>query len=387
MAALLEYLADSLDRAQARGQRRRLVESRALGGGRIERDGRLMTDFSSNDYLGLATHPVLAERVARWAGREGCGATGSRLVTGTTPAHAALERRIAGWKGTEAALLFQSGWQLNASVLAALLKAAPETLLFADALIHASLHMGAAKSNILFFRHNDLDHLAQLLDEHKAFAGPRIILSESVFSMDGDRADIAGLAAIARAHRAFFYLDEAHATGVLGPDGRGLAAAHAGAADLVMGTFSKAMGSAGAYVAGTRLVMDYLVNRCSGFIYSTAPAPPGLAAIDAALDLVPGMDAERAHLAALGHRLRERLAAARIDTGASTTHIVPAIIGQSAAAMACADALADRGLLAVAIRPPTVPAGTSRLRFALRATHRDEDVDRLADAVAQALQR
>jgi 8-amino-7-oxononanoate synthase len=382
MTSLSARLADALDLLDARHQRRRLVPTRGAEGARLARDAQAgLIDFSSNDYLGLAHHPALAERSARWAIRHGSGSGASRLVTGTSPEHLAIESRIARFKRKEAALLFASGWQLNAAVLAALLKAAPGALLFTDRLVHASLHAGAAGHRQIRFRHNDLDHLAQLLDQHAGTEGPRLIVTESVFSMDGDRADLARLSTLARAHGAFVYLDEAHATGVLGPGGAGLAAELPDAADLVMGTFSKAMGCFGAYVAGSRLLIDYLVNCCGGFVFSTAPPPAMLGAIDAALDLVPAMDGERQRLAAHGAHLRQRLADAGIGTGASSTQIVPVIVGDADKALALSDRLAAQGMLAAAIRPPTVPTGTSRLRIALRATHSSADVDRLADVL------
>jgi 8-amino-7-oxononanoate synthase len=216
--------------------------------------------------------------------------------------------------------------------------------------------------------------------------GPKLIVTESVFSMDGDRADLARLVALARVHDAFLYIDEAHATGVLGPEGRGLSAAHPGA-DLVMGTFSKAFGCFGAYVAGSQRLIDYLVNACSGFIFSTAPPPAMLGAIDAALELVPAMEVERARLTAHGEHLRARFAMAGIDTAASSTQIVPAIVGGAEDALALADTLTSEGLLAAAIRPPTVPSGTSRLRLALHATHSTDDIDRLADAIVARIGR
>jgi 8-amino-7-oxononanoate synthase len=384
MAALDTHLAAALERIDARHERRRLRPAALLPEGRLARDDATLIDFSSNDYLGLARHPLLIERAAEWARHYGAGAGASRLVTGTHAAHLATEAKIAAFKGAEAALLFPSGWHCNAAVLAAVLKAAPGTLLFADRLIHASLHAGAAGHRQIRFRHNDLDHLEALL----AAAGdePKLIVTESVFSMDGDRADIARLVAIARAHDAFLYIDEAHATGVLGPQGRGLSAAHPGA-DLVMGTFSKALGCFGAYVAGSRLLIDYLVNACGGFIFSTAPPPAMLGAIDAALELVPGMDIERDRLARHGQHLRAKLNAAGIGTADSSTQIVPAIVGAAEDALALADALQDDGLLAAAIRPPTVPPGTSRLRLALRATHAQDDVDRLADAIIAQMPR
>ncbi len=381
MSALTFHLAATRDRIGRSEQRRRLVPPAAAGLAQLRRDGTNLIDFSSNDYLGLAHHPQLSERSAQWALRLGSGSGGSRLVTGTRPEHLAIEARIARFKGTEAALLFASGWQLNATVLAALLKAAPDTLLFTDRLIHNSLHAGAAGRRQIRFRHNDLDHLERLLIEQQGDATPRLIVTESVFSMDGDRIDLPRLAAIARRHDAFLYLDEAHATGVLGPGGAGLSAAHPGAADLVMGTFSKAFGCFGAYVAGSRLLIDYLVNACGGFIFSTAPPPAMLGAIDAALDLVPGMDDERAKLARLGDRLRDRLHAAGRACGDSSTQIVPVIIGDSGEVLQAAAALEAQGFLLAAIRPPTVPPGTSRLRIALRATHEEDDIDRLCDAL------
>ena len=188
------------------------------------RDGRALVDFSSNDYLGLAGHPLLASRAGEWAARLGAGAGASRLVTGTSEAHLALEQRIAAFKGTEAALLFASGWQANAAVIPALLAAAPDAAVFADRLVHASMHAGLAGVRQHRFRHNDLAHLAELLERHGRDAPARLILVESVYSMDGDRADIPALAALAREHDALLMVDEAHATGVLGPGGAGLCA-------------------------------------------------------------------------------------------------------------------------------------------------------------------
>ena len=383
MAALDSHFADALDRLEARHQRRALVTTSRGAPERLVRDGRTLIDFSSNDYLGLARHPLLAERSAEWARRHGAGSAASRLVIGTSPQHLAIEDRIARFKGTEAALLFPTGWHLNAAVLAALLKAAPGIQLYTDRLIHGSLHAGAADHRQIRFRHNDLDHLEQLLAE--SGDGPKLIVTESVFSMDGDRVNLVRLAGIAKAHDAFLYLDEAHATGVLGPEGAGLSREVPGAADLVMGTFSKAMGCFGAYVAGSRLLIDYLVNACGGFLFSTAPPPAMLGAIDAALDLAPGMEVERRRLADHGTHFRARLAEAGIDTAASTTQIVPVIVGEAEAALALSEALAADGLLAGAIRPPTVPPGTSRLRIALHATHDRADIDRLADAILQRL--
>jgi 8-amino-7-oxononanoate synthase len=376
--------AEALAAIDARGQRRSLVATAMAPRGKLVRGGREYLDFSSNDYLGLSRHPLLIERAAAFAAELGAGAGASRLVTGTSAAHLALEARIAAFKGTEAALLFASGWQANAAVIPALLGAAPGAAVLTDRLNHASLHHGCAAAGVrqIRFRHNDLNDLDERLTKAKD-APARIVITESVFSMDGDLADMAPLVEMARRHDAFLFVDEAHATGVLGPGGAGLSAAVPGGVDLVMGTFSKALGGFGAYIAGSKLLCDYLVNACGGFIFSTAPPPAVLGAIDAALDLVPGMNAERAHLSALGERLRAGLRERGFDVGASASQIVPAIVGDAARAVAFSAALAERGMIAAAIRPPTVPAGTSRLRIALRATQRVDEIDALLAAIGE----
>lgn len=340
-----------------------------------------LVDVSSNDYLGLSRHPELIARACAWAQRHGAGSRASRLVTGTSAELLALEAKLARFKGTEAALIFATGFQLNSSVLPALLELGEHPLVFTDRLNHASLHAGLRGVKQIRFRHNDLAHLEELL-----VANPgdyRLIVTESVFSMDGDIADVPALAALAGKHDAHLYLDEAHATGVLGPQGRGLAAFAPGRVPVVMGTLGKALGSAGAYVAGSRALIDWLVNRCAGFIYSTAPAPAALGAIDAALELVPQLDAERARLAAMGDALRAALQSQGIDTLASSTQIVPAVIGPEAAALAAAQRLRQQGVLAVAIRPPTVPPGSARLRFSLSAALTDAQFERVLTAVAK----
>ena len=300
MSRFDDLFATELERRERLGLRRTMVAVAPAEQGAVTREGRTLLNFSSNDYLGLSRHPALAARAAEYGARLGAGAGASRLVCGTLDAHAAIEARVAALKGQQAAMLLASGWQANASVLGTLLRfTGPDTLLFADELNHSSLVQGARLGGVkpLLFRHNDLAHLAALLAERAGAPGKRLIATESVFSMDGDRADVAGLRALAATHDAFLYIDEAHATGVLGAQGMGLTAGVPGI-DLVMGTFSKALGSFGAYVAGSRVLIDFLQNMCAGFIYTTALPPPVLGAIDAALDLVPGMEAERITLAA-----------------------------------------------------------------------------------------
>lgn len=338
-----------------------------------------LIDVASNDYLGLSRHPALVERACQWTQRHGAGSRASRLVTGTGAELLALEERLARFKGTEAALIFATGYQLNSSVLPALLELGQgkhEPLVFTDRLNHASLHAGLAGVRQIRFRHNDLAHLETLLEKHTGTT--RWIVTESVFSMDGDVADVAALSALAERHGAYLYLDEAHATGVLGPQGAGLSQ---GRATVTMGTLGKALGGAGAYVAGSRALIDWLINRCGGFIYSTAPAPAALGALDAALDLVPHMDAERARLVRMGDALRAALHARGFDTLASTTQIVPAVLGDAARALAAAEKMRETGILVVAIRPPTVPAGSARLRFSLSAALTDSQFERVLAAV------
>ena len=375
----------ALEAASARGVHRRLRALTPAGPGRVVLDGRELINFASNDYLGLSRHPALIARAKEWTERLGAGAGASRLVTGHLQAHAEVEARLAAAKGQPAALVFATGWQANAAVIPALVAAGEgEALVFTDKLVHASIHHGCEAAGVrqIRFRHNDLDHLESLLEARASERARRFIVTESVFSMDGDRAEVAALADLADRYGAFLYLDEAHATGVLGPGGMGLSDLAPGRVDLIMGTFSKALGGFGAYVAGSRALCDYLVNACSGFIYTTAPPPAVLGAIDAALELVSGMEAERASLAAAAAHLRAGLSELGLSAGASTTQIVPAIVGEAADAVALSAELEAVGLLAPAIRPPTVPAGTSRLRFALTAAHSLADVDRLMDALS-----
>ena len=357
-------------------------------------DGRSLIDASSNDYLGLSQHPLVKARAAEWAERHGAGAPASRLVTGTRDITLAVEQKLADFKRCEAALLFSTGFQANATVIPVLATVGGDgslcvpgiplrgQVIFSDELNHASIVQGCrlARVRTQIFRHNDLDHLDQLLGET---TGRKLIVTESVFSMDGDRADLPALVQLAERHGAAMYVDEAHATGVLGPQGRGLAA-ECGGVDVVMGTLGKAFGAFGAYIAGSRALIDYLVNRCPGFIYTTALPPAVLGAVDAALDLVPGMDQERAQLTQNSQRLRDALAHLNYDTLGSSTQIIPVVIGSEADALAAAQRLEDAGVLTVAIRPPTVPEGTSRLRFALNSTLAEPEMERLL-AVLSAL--
>ena len=375
----------TLDALDARNRRRQLRALEWNDGRLLGSDGRPLIDVCSNDYLGLSQHPQTKSRAAEWAVRYGAGAPSSRLVTGTRGITFAVEEKLAAFKGCEAALLIGSGFQANATVIPALASLG-DTLIFSDALNHSSIVHGCrlAKARTIVFRHNDLNHLSELLLANTAHRGRRLIVTESVFSMDGDRCDLAALVALAEQHGAAVYVDEAHATGVIGPQGRGMVAdlpSSIGKVDVVMGTLGKAFGAYGAYIVGSRALVDFLINRCAGFIYATALPPAVLGAVDAALELIPTMEADRARLSVNAKRMRSALHAAGLDTLQSSTQIIPAIIGTEAAALAAAQRLNATGILAIAIRPPTVPLGTSRLRFCLNSALTDADMDAILGAV------
>lgn len=384
-----EFWQDALNKAQALGRLRTLRIAERLPEGRIKfGNGPALVDFSSNDYLGLSHHPAVISTARDYTGRFGAGAGASRLVSGNLVPFEEIESQLAKGKNTQAALVFVSGAQANLTLLPAILDSGmlgAEPLVYADRLNHASLIQGCMAAGVrqIRFRHNDLGHLEELLSRDAGQARPRFIVTESIFSMDGDGPDMAALSALAERFGAFLYIDEAHATGVLGANGFGLACGLKNA--LVMGTFSKGLGGFGAYVAGSAALREYLINRCGGIIYATALPPAVLGAMKAALDLIPAMAGQRAHLAVMAAHLRHRLNFADLNTGGSTTQIVPLILGEEIRATSLAGALEEEGYCAVAIRPPTVPVGTSRLRLAVSALHQQVDIDGLADAIIRRL--
>jgi 8-amino-7-oxononanoate synthase len=328
-------------------------------------EGRPVVTFASNDYLGLTHHPAVVAAAHTALDRWGTGTGASRLVVGSRPLHGELEAELAAWKGSEAALLFPTGFAANLGLLATLATAGVTIL--SDELNHASIVDGArlARAAVRVYRHADLDHLAKLLVE---VDGPALVVSDSAFSMDGDVADVAGLAELCATHDALLVLDEAHA--VLGP---AIDPGGSGVPLLRMGTLSKALGSLGGFVAGPRDYVDLLCNRARPFIFTTAPTPADVAAALAALRVVRSAEGD-----ALVARLRRHVE--RLRPG-HPTPIVPIVLGDEAAALAAAARLLDRGLLVPAIRPPTVAPGTSRLRVTLSAAHTDDQVDRLLAAL------
>ena len=330
--------------------------------------------FTSNNYLGLATHPRLKAAAQEAVEAYGTSVTASRLLAGSTPLHDELERRLAALSGHESCLLFSAGYLANLGVISSL--AGPETAVFSDALNHASIIDGCrlARTAVQVYPHRDVDELARMLSESEAER--KIVVSETVFSMDGDLAPMPALLETARRFDAALVLDEAHAVGVFGPGGEG-ALAHFGleAPDAIgVGTLSKALGSVGGFVAAEADVVEYLLNRSRPFIFNTALPPAAVGAAHAALDVVAEEPERRARVLALAENLRERLWGLGYDPGPSESPIVPAIVGAAEESLSLEARLREGGVLAKAVRPPTVPEGTSRIRFNVMATHSDEDV-------------
>jgi 8-amino-7-oxononanoate synthase len=370
----LAHYAELLSQREADSRRRALREIVPGDGAIIHVNGRPLVDFASNDYLGLARHPLLIDRSVEYTRRFGAGSTASRLLSGNIAPFEAVERKLASLKGTQAALLLPTGFQANTTVLPAL--ADSKTQILCDRLSHQSLLSGAQLSNRQWgrFTHNDLDALRAKIEQQPAER--RIIVTESVFSMDGDVADLNSLEEIATTNGALLYVDEAHATGVLGRNGMGLAAGR-GENVIAMGTFGKALGSFGSYIACTSELREYLVNFCGGLIYSTALPPAVLGAIDAALDIIPMMEKQRELLMSNAERLRVKLRALGYDCGNSSTQIIPIVVGEDADAVALAAHLESGGFFAPAIRPPTVPDGAARVRLSLTTLHTREHLERL----------
>lgn len=349
------------------------------------RSGEALLNFSSNDYLGLACDPAVVNGSIAALREWGAGATASRLVAGTLECHELLEGRLAAFKGYEAGLLFGSGYSANAGIVTSV--AGRGDHLFIDRLAHASLVDAAvlSRATIHRFHHNDVGHLRELL-EHGAKGGKRLIITESVFSMDGDLAPLGDLAGLAADFDATMLVDEAHATGVFGVNGGGLVSELGlqGQVNLAMSTLSKALGGYGGCVCCSALMRRWLVNHARSYIYSTAISPAMVGTALAALDVVearPGLGAE---VLGKARRLRELLKAGGLDTGVSASQIVPVMAGDNHKAVRMQKRLMDEGILAVAIRPPTVPAGTARLRFSVTARHTDEDIARAAEACLKA---
>lgn len=374
-------LADELARLDGEGLRRRRRVLDSPQQPRVTVDGREYVAFCSNDYLGLANHPALVAAAQEGAARHGVGAGASHLILGHSRAHHDLEEALARFVGLPRALTFSTGYMANLGVVTALV--GREDAVFADRLNHASLNDACllARADFRRYPHNDLEALGRLLRESRARR--KLIVTDAVYSMDGDVAPLAALLALAERFDAWLYVDDAHGFGVLGPGGRGTLAQAGIAAPRViyMATLGKAAGVSGAFVAGEPEMIETLVQRARTYVYTTAMPPLLAHTLLASLELIGSeewrRDRLRSHIAAL----KAGLAGARWPLLPSDTAIQPILIGANDAAMAVARALEGEGLLVPAIRPPTVPAGTARLRISLSAAHTDEDVARLVRAL------
>jgi 8-amino-7-oxononanoate synthase len=385
MRSLDEFAGDKLA-ALERAQLRRVPAVTTRTGIWAERDGRCLLSFSCNDYLNFSQHPRIIAAAIDAIKRYGVGAGASRLVTGNHPLYDELETRLARLKGSEAACVFGSGYLANTGIIPAVV--GPDDLILVDELAHACIHAGAKLSGaqVHLYRHCDPSHAETLLAQHRGGKKHALIATDGVFSMDGDIAPLAVLSELARRFGAWLLSDDAHGLGVVG-GGRGSAFVNGGAhspidVPLQAGTLSKAVGAYGGYLCASPAVIDLMRSRARTFIYSTGLPPAIVAAAIAALELI-----ERDPAYAAEPLRKARLFTRALNLPEAQSAIVPVIVGDAAAALAASDLLRENGFLVVAIRPPTVPAGTARLRFAFTAQHDDGDVARLAEIVRQQVLR
>ena len=352
-------------------------------GAEVEMDGRRVLLFSSNNYLDLAAHPRVTEAAVKAIGRYGVGAGASRLVSGSLRPHRDLEERLAAFKHVEAALVFSTGYQANLGLIPTL--AEDRDVIYADRLCHASLIDACrlCEASLRVYRHRDHAHLARLLQRGTAQRSS-LVVTDGVFSMDGDLAPLPELYKAALQADATLVVDDAHGTGVMGPEGRGTVEHFGmeGTSLVQMGTLSKALGGMGGFVAGPRDLIEYLVNRARPFIYTTALPPAMAAAALAALEVIQAEPERRARLWRLRDRLHAGVRQIGFDTLGSRSPIIPLLVGDAQAALSLSEALLARGVYAPAIRPPTVPDGTSRIRMSVTAGHTPDQIDYVLEALS-----
>ncbi|MDP7440803.1 MAG: 8-amino-7-oxononanoate synthase [Verrucomicrobiota bacterium] len=388
MAGFNEQLGRDLDEIRGAGLWRELREIASAQSTRIKLGGREFINFSSNDYLGLAAHPALTQAAQEALDRFGTGSGASRLICGSLQPHHELEAALAKWQSTEAALVFSTGFAAVQGVLTSLLGQGDVIIL--DKKAHASM-IDAAKlsgATLRIFHHNNLGNLEKLLQWAVGQGGRVLVATESVFSMDGDRAPLAGIVELKERYGAWLMLDEAHAFGLYGPLGQGLAAADglAGRIEIRMGTLGKAVGAAGGFICGSHQLVDLLVNRARSFIFSTAPSPAVSAAARAGVELIQGAEGEslRGQLWQRVEELMRGIESLGWKTPVQPSAILPLIIGGEDKALAAMEQLRETGLFIPAIRHPTVSRNEARLRVTLSSSHTGADVRALLDALGQA---
>ena len=367
---------------EARGLRRQPMVCSSTQGPTVEFEHRDVVLLCSNDYLGLADHPALRQSLAHASAEHGPGAAASRLISGTHEIHRKAERRLATLTRMPAALLFSSGYAANVGVLSSLSREGD--VIFSDALNHASIIDGCrlSKARVIVYPHGDVDALSRSLQRERSKASAAYVVTDALFSMDGDLAPLVALRELATRFDAALLVDEAHSVGVLGPDGAGACASVGVVPDLLVGTLGKAMGLWGAFVASTPAVLDLLENTARSFVFSTATSPAASATCVTACDLVRDADTARAQLLRNAARLREGLRSRGWDVPASDAQIVPVVLGPAELTMQISAALLELGFFVQGIRPPTVAEGTSRLRLAPMATHDDDVIDSTLAAFA-----
>ncbi|MFV1978320.1 MAG: 8-amino-7-oxononanoate synthase [Myxococcota bacterium] len=378
---------DLLGALRERGTHRQMRVMAGAQSTRMSVDGREVLLFAGSNYLDLAHHPEVVEAAAAAAREFGCAAGGSRLINGNLEIHQALESELAEFLGTEAALVFSTGYMANVGVIPAL--AGRGDLVISDALSHASIIDGCRLSHaeVRVFPHGDLDCLEKELREAASTRREVLVVVDGVYSMDGDVAPLAELVPLAKNWGATVLVDDAHGTGTLGATGRG-SAEHCGVSsdvDVLLGTLGKSLGSFGAFIAGSRELRDLLVNTARSFIFSCALAPPQVAAARAALEVMRREPWRRERLSQNADRLRNGLEQRGISTAPSATHILPVIVGDNDATMELCERLLESGVYAQGIRHPSVPDGTARLRITPMATHRSGEIDHLIDLLAKEL--
>lgn len=380
----ISHIESALFERHQNGKYRTLSEIASSTGPRVEIAGNNFINLCSNDYLGLSQHETIKVVSRSYLDKYGTGSTASRLIAGTHSYHIQLEKKLSDWLARDSVLIFNSGFQLNSSLIAAISK--KSTNLYYDRRNHNSLVQGAllSEANLFRYHHLDYNHLEDLLSLNSAAAKDNIIVSESVFSMDGDIADIDALTKLARKYNAILIIDEAHAIGMMGDGGRGLCYDNADV-DIVIGTFGKAFGSFGAFIACEKPIREYLINFCSGFIYTTALPPAVIGSITASVDLMPELDKKREYVSELGKWLREALLSIGADISGSGSHIIPIVTGSEQSALALSENLKENGFLSLAIRPPTVEPGRSRIRLTLNTSITKEHLSEFIEVVQKAV--
>lgn len=378
----MDFLQHALEQAELENLIRRLVDYIPRDAVHADSEGRQYLMMAANNYLGLTHHPAVQQAAAAASLTFGTGSGGSRLTTGNHLLYRQLENKLAAFKGTEAALIFNTGYMANVGIISSL--AGKGDVIFSDELNHASIIDGCrlSRGKTVVYGHSNMKHLADLLT-NTACSGRRLIVTDGVFSMDGDIARLDDIVQLARKADALVMVDDAHATGVIGPGGRGTAASFGleGQVHVSMGTLSKSLGSEGGYAAGSQILIDYLINKARSFIFSTALAPATTAAAFAALQVLSEHPDMVDRLAANAAYLRTELNQAGFDTCGSTTAIIPVMVGDASLAVKFAHLLKNQGIVVSAIRPPTVPAGASRLRVTVSAAHSPAEITKASQAI------